>query len=488
MTLRAVTKMPKINKVFLRTKSAAVSFFKKYKTDILCFLLLSFLSPLYFYKLAQSSLGSWDEAWYADIARNILERGDMFVLWWNDRIYSDHPPAGFWIIAFFQSLFGFNEFGARIGSAIFGMVGVFLVYLLGREMFSKVVGFSSALALSSTYWYLTRSRSGNLDIFLTVFFVLTFYLAIKSSKNPRFLIPFGISFGMLILTKAVIPFTIIPALLIIFFRSKFNLSETIKALVVFALVTLPWFVIQYRLAHETLEKYFQIGTAGVGEKTDYLKNFKQIKEYLHFGVGKWFWPGALGILAGPFTLNKYSIALSVFCLSFFLPFITSERGQIWHLIPLFPFMVLSFFGFLYTASNIVINKFFNKKKVLLVNLVAVGLIGYSIYFSWMQIKRSWYEFIDIPKFISDEAILSKKAGEFPQDFYIDGADFTPVAVFYSHKKRVEKIWEEGLKPLFDSDKKFVMITQQYRLDKFNIGKDQYEIIATDRDKILILRK
>lgn len=464
------------------------NYFHKFRLDILNLGLLTLLSPLYFYKLGQSSLNSWDEAWYGSIAGNILQSGNFLILWWNGSIYSDHPPAGFWIITFFQSIFGVNELGTRIGSAIFGMLGIYLVYLLGKEMFSRVAGFSSALALSSTYWYLTRSRSGNLDIFLTVFFVLTFYLAIKASKNPKFLIPFAISFGMLILTKAVIPFTIIPALLIIFFRSKFNFKGTAKAIIVFALVTLPWFVVQYRVAHETLEKYFQIGTAGVGEKTDYLKNLKQIKEYLHFGVGKWFWPGALGVLAGPFTLNKYLIALSVFCLTFFLPFMTSERGQIWHLIPLFPFMVLSFFGFLCIALNLVINKFFTDQKAMLVSLVAIGLIGYSTYFSWMQIKRSWYEFIDIDKYISDEAILSKKAGEFSPNFYIDGADFTPVAVFYSHKKRVEKIWEEGLKPLFDSNKKFIMITQQYRLDKYIIGKDQYEIIATDRDKILILRK
>ena len=129
---------------------------------------------------------------------------------------------------------------------------------------------------------------------------------------------------------------------------------------------------------------------------------------------------------------------------------------------------------------------FDDQKILS-GLLAVGLVGFSFYFSWMQIKRSWYEFIDIPGYFSDEALLSIEAGKFPYDFYIDGADFTPVAVFYS-RKDVNKLWEEGLAPLFESGKRFVLITHQYRLDRFNIPTNRYRIIGQDRDKILIIKE
>lgn len=464
-----------------------LKFLSRFNWDLLNLGLITLLSVLFFYKLGQSSLVSWDEAWYGDIARHILETGNLFNLWWNGHIYSDHPPAGFWIIALFEGIFGVNEFGVRVGSAIFGLVGLYITYLLGKELFSKTVGLASAVALSSTYWYLSRARSGNLDIFLTVFFVLTFYFAVKSVKNKQFLIPFAISLSFLILTKSVIPITIFPALIVIFFGIKINLKEIIKPLITFLVITLPWFVIQYLYAPEILYKYFQIGTPGVGQKTDYLANFKQIKEYLHFGVGKWFWPGVLGGLAGPLTLNRGLLALSVFCLSFFVPFISSDRGHIWHLIPLYPFMILSFFGFMQIVANFITNRFLKKYKKEVGILISVGILSYSGYFSWIQIRRSFYEFIDIPKYISDEAILSKEASKFPYNFYIDGPDFTPAAAFYSHKK-VGKLWEEGLKPLFDSNEKFVLITMQWRLDKFNITKDEYRLIKMDRDKILIVRE
>lgn len=460
---------------------------KKYKLDFLNLSLLTLLSPLYFYKLGQSSLVSWDEAWYGAIARNILNSGNLLFLSWNGSIYSDHPPAGFWIIALFESIFGVDEFGVRVGSAIFGLLGLYITYLVGREFFSKTTGFASALALSSAYWYLFRSRSGNLDIFLTVFFILTFYLAVKASKNPKFLLPFALSLGMLILTKSLIPLTIIPALIIIFSRSKISLKQIIFPAIAFLVLILPWFAALYFFENSAFYKYFQTGTPGVGKETNFFVNFKQIRQYLHFGVGKWFWPGVLGILAGFLTLNRGLVVLSVFCISFFAPFVLSEKGQIWHLIPLYPFMILSFFGFLTVVSRLIIDKFFKRYKKELGVLVSLGLLGFSVYFSQLQIKRSWYEFIDIPKYISDEAILSQEAGKFPYKFYIDGSDFTPAAYFYSNKK-VSKVWDEGLAPLFYTDEKFVLITHKWRLDKFNITPQSYRLVKTDRDKILIVRQ
>ncbi|MBI2593161.1 glycosyltransferase family 39 protein, partial [Candidatus Daviesbacteria bacterium] len=364
------------------------NFLSKFYLDFLCFFLLLLLSPLYFFNLDNLSLVSWDEAWYGAIARNISEGGDPLVLWWNGNVYADHPPAGFWVIALFQSVFGINEFGTRVGSAVFGMAGLFLTYLLGKELFSKTVGLISALALSSTYWYIYRARSGNLDIFLTVFFIATFYFAFKSLKNAKFLVPFAVSFGLLLLTKSVIPLTIIPSLLIIFFGSKLKFQDTKKAVFIFLLVTIPWFAALRLQAPNSLSKYFLIGAPGVGSEQDYLKNFNQIKEYLHFGVGKWFWPGVIGVVGGLVSFNRGLLAMSVFCISFFVPFVLSEKGQIWHLIPLYPFLTLGFFGFSENSGKIVIKKLFKRYEKVFTALLIAGLAGFSIYFSWMQIKRS----------------------------------------------------------------------------------------------------
>ena len=61
------------------------------KVDLILITLLFLTLPLFFYKLGQSSLVSFDEAWYASISRNILQTGDLFNLTFNGKAYYDHP-------------------------------------------------------------------------------------------------------------------------------------------------------------------------------------------------------------------------------------------------------------------------------------------------------------------------------------------------------------------------------------------------------------
>src|SRR3989344_3448319 len=307
----------------------------KHRLDVLFIALILLTFPLFFYKLGNVSLTSFDEAWYADIARNINISGDLFNLRWNGNPYYDHPPAGFWFIAAGMKIFGENEFGARAASSTFGLVGLVFLYLLGKEIYNRYAAFLSAIATSSAYWFLFRARAGNLDVFLTVLFIISFYLAFKAAKNKYFLIPLAISLSLLLLTKSIVPLTIIPALVIIFWGRKLKFSYVLNSFFIFLFLPAIWFLFHYFTYEKFIDKYFGIGLPGYGKQTDYLGNFLLIKEYLHNGVGKWFWPGVVGIVAGLLTLKRGFLALSVFCLSFFAPFMLSEKGHIWHLVPLF---------------------------------------------------------------------------------------------------------------------------------------------------------
>lgn len=465
---------------------------KKYWPDILVIFLLGLTLPLFFYKLGQSSLVSWDEAWYAEIGRNIIYSGNIFNLRWNGMPYVDHPPVGFWLIAIGEAVFGYNEFGARVSSSICGFLTLVLVYFLGKELFNRGVGFSSALALTSSFWFLFRARSGNLDVFLTMFFVLTVFLALKASKNVKYLTPFSISAGLLFLTKSIVPLTIIPALAVIFWRSKVTKEEFKKPLIIFLSVVGIWALFQRIVYPDYLKRYFNVGLPGVEVKTSYLDNFLLTKTYLHDGIGKWFWLGILGVGGGLITFQKRFYILSALCIFMFLPFIFSAKGHIWHLIPIHPFMILAFFGFCFWFIQKLLELLFKlmrlNKPGLLRYLPGVFIVLFSLNISYFQLRQSWYQFIDIPRYVSDEQILSMLASKYPDTFLID-ADFGPAAVFYSGKE-VRRITNDQLPGLFDQNdpnyhKNFLLITQQYRLDHFKIPKTSYQILRTDRDKILI---
>ncbi|RJQ24516.1 hypothetical protein C4577_07690 [Candidatus Parcubacteria bacterium] len=483
----------------------------KYKKDFIPIFLLFFSLPLFFYKLGQSSLVSWDEAWYAEISRNILQTGNPFILYWNGNPFYDHPPVVYWFMSITFKLFGISDFSARLFPALAGFISLFIIYFLGKELFNRVVGFASSLGLLSSFWFLYRARSGNLDVPLTMFFLLTFLLSFKAIKDKRYLIPFSLSLALLFLTKTMVPFLIIPALVIIFWGNKnIKIKDLKLPVVIFVSLIGGWLISQVMSNPKFFDRYFEIGLPGVAVGSSFTENFALVKTYLHSGIGKWFWPGILAILLGPLFRQRKFYFFIIFFISFFAPFLFSHRGHIWHLIPLHPILVLAFFGFTDEVLRLVFkNKplpFVNSISFLKVriftsihafsklrgtlarnNIIAVFVtLGIGIYFSSIQLRQMWYQFVDISAYISDEAILSKEAGKYPDKFYIDGGDFTPAAVFYSGKN-VVKIWEGGLTELFDDVETFVLITHQWRLDKARISNDRYHIIKTDRDKILVLK-
>lgn len=444
--------------------------------NLLVVLVVLILCPLFFYKLGDSSLVSFDEAWYGSIARNIAQSGDFLNLSWNGNAYVDHPPAVFTIMAIFIKLFGDSEFWVRATSAILGLVSIIIIYFLGRELFNKWVGLASTLALPSSFWFLFRARSGNLDVPLTFFFLLTLLLALKAAKNSKFLWLFFLSLTLLFLSKTLVPLTIIPVLILVFAKSKLSLKDYLSPLIIFVLIVGGWFLYQQFKDPNFLNHYLGIGLPGVKTEANLLENFKLMKEYLHSGVGKWFWPGIGAIFAGPFLKKKSFLILSLFFFIFFLPFIFSHKGHIWHLIPLHPILILASLGLTFEIL----------KRIFSQSLAAAAILLISVYLSLMQLKISWYQFIDIPKYISDEAILSKKSAEYPYPLYIDG-DFIQSANFYSGKL-VRQISRDSLAAVMRSSENNLIITYQWRLNEQKIKPSDYTIIKTDRDKILLVNK
>jgi len=433
---------------------------------------LFFLLPVFFYKLSAVSLSSWDEAWYGVIARNIYLKGDLLNLSFNGRAFYDHPPFGFWLQDIAYKIFGISDFSVRFPSAILGFLTIIVLYLLGREIFGKSAGFFAAISLATSPWFLFRARSGNLDVPLTFLFVLSFYLCIKASKNFTYLIPLSVSLGFLFLTKTLVPFTIIPALIIILWK-KVTLKNLFFPFLLFLIIVLPWFVVNYFNNPDLISRYFAIGYPGNKSGTNIWQNILLTKIYLHNGIGNWFWWGILSFGFGLLLFRKKYFPIIVFIITFLLPFAFSNKGHIWHLIPLHPFWILVFFGLIELTV---------KKYKYILMFILFMLI------SWNQIKRNWYEIINVPAYISDINILSTKSKEYNLPLYLDD-DAVPEAIFYSGKDRVERIMgRDGIRMTFNSQKEFLLITRDWRLTEEKINAKEYTLIAKDRDKILILNK
>lgn len=414
-------------------------------------ILLISLLPMFFYKLGASSLVNWDEAWYAEVAKQLLNSGNLLVMKFNQQIFTDHPPGGFWLITIGQQIFGINELGSRIMSAVFGILGILGIYLLGKELFGKLVGFCSALALASAPWYLFRSRSGDLDIFLTVLIIWTVYFSYK-----KYFWRTTVLLSWLLLIKTAVPFVILPVLALLWGK------KSIKLFIIPLTIYLTWVSANVVASSTFFSKYLFVGLPGIGQKTSILSNLLQIKVFVHHGIGDWFRYSVVALAISTFFIRQKKFLVPVvatFCI--LAPMLFSDRARLWHMIPVYPFLILALFGVV-------------RKTGILITLL------FTLFIAIPTIQRNWYEIVDIPTYISDEAILSKKASQFKERLYI-GENFVPVASFYSNKQ-IERMYGSIDELFAHADANFLLIADK---EKFVNNSHPYEYIASDRDKLLV---
>jgi 4-amino-4-deoxy-L-arabinose transferase-like glycosyltransferase len=133
-------------------------------------ILIGFCIVLYFFNLGRWDLWNPDEPRYAQVAREMVHRGDWVLMHYNGRTYPDKPPLFFWLIAF-SSFFwqGFSSFSVRFPAALFGTLTVILTFFLGRALYSSRTGFLSGLILATSFEFVYLSTRANIDTTLTFF-------------------------------------------------------------------------------------------------------------------------------------------------------------------------------------------------------------------------------------------------------------------------------------------------------------------------------
>lgn len=97
----------------------------------------------------------------------------------------DHPPLGKHIISIGIALFGNSAFGWRITSAIFGAIGVVLLYLLGTRLTgNRFIGVLAAGLLLLDGLYFVYSRMGLVDIYVTVIMLAAILMCADYLSSP----------------------------------------------------------------------------------------------------------------------------------------------------------------------------------------------------------------------------------------------------------------------------------------------------------------
>lgn len=133
--------------------------------------------------------GFWDpwETHYAEVGRQMVERGDWISLWWPGS-HQDNPPLGefwskpvftFWVFALFMKLFGLGapdgpdgemalsytvELACRLPMALFGAMGVYAVFWATRRLVSRRAAVLAAIVTATSPMYALVSRQAMTDM------------------------------------------------------------------------------------------------------------------------------------------------------------------------------------------------------------------------------------------------------------------------------------------------------------------------------------
>jgi 4-amino-4-deoxy-L-arabinose transferase-like glycosyltransferase len=159
---------------------------------------------VFLWRLGATSLDDWDEAIYAQVAREMVQNGDWITLHWGGQPWFEKPPLLIWSTAVLFTIFGVSEFWARAASALSGVGVIVLVYLSGKRLYrSSAIGLLAAIILLTAPHFVHLARFGTMDVMLTMFIFLAIYGYLRARDNaPGWWYLVWLACALAILTKS----------------------------------------------------------------------------------------------------------------------------------------------------------------------------------------------------------------------------------------------------------------------------------------------
>ncbi|BAQ63273.1 glycosyltransferase family 39 protein [Geminocystis sp. NIES-3709] len=161
---------------------------------------------LYTFHLGTLPLRDWDEATFAQVAKEISESSFQDWRWlfptiWGEP-YLNKPPLIHSLTALVYTFFGISEFSTRIIGASLTALSVPLLYSLARELFlPRYYAFFSALIYLTTMPVVRHGRLAMLDGAVLCFQILMMLFILRARRDLRWSLPAGIAFALICLSK-----------------------------------------------------------------------------------------------------------------------------------------------------------------------------------------------------------------------------------------------------------------------------------------------
>jgi 4-amino-4-deoxy-L-arabinose transferase-like glycosyltransferase len=216
-----------------------------------------------FWRLSYLPLIDPDEAHYGQITREMRQTGDYLVPRIDGMPIIDKPALFHWLQAGAMSVFGENEFAARLPTALAALVLWWTTFWLGRRWFGEETGHRAALMLALTPLTFVLARFAIFDMLFnaSLFGALALLFVSALENRPRLQIP-----GFLLLSLAVQikgPFVLIVVGLMALAvsispagRAEMRKIRWLAGLIAAGVLALPWFLLMWnRFGQQFIDSY-----------------------------------------------------------------------------------------------------------------------------------------------------------------------------------------------------------------------------------------
>ncbi len=349
------------------------------------------------YDLGGRALWSPGEGRYAEIAREMIASGDYVTLRLAGMKFLEKPPLFIWLETLSIRCFGLSEWSLRLWPAILAVAGCLAVYVVGRNLCGRKVGFLSAIILATSGLWYGFGHIISLDMAVSVLLscaLFSFLLGVREQPGlkRRMLIWGSFVFAALAtLTKGLIGI-VLPGLIVGLWVLLLNEWEILKSIylrsgiLIFLLIAAPWHLSVAQANPGFLEYFFIHG---------HFQRFLTTRDGPLHGLAAFVPVLALGLF--PWTVflaqavkrnlcfswhqrhqHKEMIFLVVWAAVVFSFFSLSRYQDIPYILPMFPPMAIligRYLAFAWDAHNPSGNPFEYWVLFLAIAIMAIASLG-----------------------------------------------------------------------------------------------------------------
>ena len=135
--------------------------------------------------LGHPALADSDEAFYAESAREMIERADWLTPYYNEETRFEKPVLYYWMVAVTYLAAGPSPWAARLPAALSGIGLVFIAFLCARRWYDDGTALLAGVITATSFAAIAMARQALPDLTLAFFVTLAAWTALVGLGDER---------------------------------------------------------------------------------------------------------------------------------------------------------------------------------------------------------------------------------------------------------------------------------------------------------------